>query len=259
MNDSGATSRLPDPAPQTPPSPETRPRQQGSLDNPTWLTESPYAHPLTDASGNVRNSRRSTSRRWLKSLVLLFALMIPFSIGLVGVAVYWEARNAEAREAGAIVVMGAAQFDGRPSNVFEARLEQALDLYERGFAPLILLTGGNMPGDAFTEAETGAQYLVERGVPETAIRWENRGRDSWQSMRGVAAMLEGSGVGSLLIVSDGFHLLRSELMARELGFTAFGSAVPESPIRPWSAHEFSYVIRETGGILALVPTLVGLD
>lgn len=177
---------------------------------------------------------------------------------LVGAAVYWEARTASAQPSDAIVVLGAAQYNGRPSEVFEARLDHALDLYQDGYAPLIVLTGGKQPGDAYTEAETGEQYLLDRGVPASAIRWENEGRDTWQSMQGVADVLEGSGVGSLLIVSDGFHLFRSELMARELGFTAHGSAVPDSPIRPWSGTELSYAIRETGGILAFGPRMVGI-
>ncbi len=186
-------------------------------------------------------------------------LLIPVSIMLVGGAVLWEARNGEAQAADAIVVLGAAQYNGRPSEVFQARLDQALTLYQEGYAPLIVLTGGKQPGDTYTEAETGAQYLLDRGVPQSAIRWENEGRDTWQSMRGVADVLEGSGVESLLIVSDGFHLLRSELMARELGFTAHGSASAGSPIDPWSGAEFSYVIRETGGIIAFVPTMVGIS
>ncbi len=153
--------------------------------------------------------------------------------------------------------MGAAQYNGVPSEVFQARLDHAFDLYEQGYAPLIALTGGKMPGDAFTEAESGAQYLIERGVPASDLVWENEGRSTWQSMQGVTDVLDQRDVESVLIVTDGFHLMRSELMARKLGFTAYGSAAPESPIRPWSANEFSYAIRETGGILALIPTLFG--
>lgn len=186
-------------------------------------------------------------------------MMIPLSILLVGGAVYWEARTASSAQSDAIVVLGAAQYNGRPSEVFRARLDHALDLYQEGYAPLIVLTGGQQPGDAYTEAETGEQYLLDRGVPQSAIRWENEGRDTWQSMQGVADVLEGSGVESLLIVSDGFHLLRSELMARELGFTASGSASIDSPIRSWSGAELSYVIRETGGVLAFAPMMVGIS
>ncbi len=227
--------------------------------HPTWLTESPYARPITDESGRLRALPRPAWRRWLRRAFLLVVLLIPLSVLLVGGAVYWEARTASAQPADAIVVLGAAQYNGRPSEVFRARLDHALDLYQEGYAPLIVLTGGKQAGDAYTEAETGEQYLLDRGVPASAIRFENEGRDTWQSMRGVADVLEGSGAESLLIVSDGFHLLRSELMARELGFTASGSASTESPIRPWSGTEFSYAIRETGGILAFLPTMAGIS
>jgi len=262
MIDSGDTARVPDP-PVRPsiqpirPGPN-RPRQ-GSLEHPTWLTESPYARPITDESGRLRALHRPAWRWWLRRAFLIVVLLIPLSILLVGGAVYWEARTASAQPADAIVVLGAAQYNGRPSEVFRARLDQALDLYQEGYAPLMVLTGGKQPGDTYTEAETGEQYLIDRGVPQSAIRWENEGRDTWQSLRGVADVLEGSGVESLLIVSDGFHLLRAELMARELGFTAHGSASAGSPIDPWSGAEFSYVIRETGGIIAFVPTMVGIS
>ncbi len=189
----------------------------------------------------------------------LVVLLIPLSIMVVGAAVYWEARSGEPQRADAIVVLGAAQYNGRPSEVFQARLDHALALYQEGYAPMVVLTGGKQPGDAYTEAETGEQYLLDRGVPQSAIRWENEGRDTWQSLRGVGEVFDGTDVESLLIVSDGFHLLRSELMARELGFSASGSASTDSPIGPWTGAEFSYVIRETGGIIAFAPTMLGLS
>jgi uncharacterized SAM-binding protein YcdF (DUF218 family) len=185
-------------------------------------------------------------------------LLIPLSIMLVVTAVYIQARTATPQQADAIVVLGAAQYNGNPTGVFRARLDTALQLWNDGYAPLIVLTGGKMPGDAYTEAETGAQYLFDRGVPPSALLWENEGRDTWQSMQGVDEVLDGTGVESLIIVSDGFHLLRTELMARSLGFSASGAASEGSPIRAWSGTEFSYIIRETGGIFAILPELVGL-
>lgn len=257
MSDSGDTARLPDPPIRS--ETQTMPtRRPVAPDHPTWLTGSPYAHPITDESGRLRAQPGPAWRRWLRRAFLLVVLLVPISILLVGGAVYWEARNASATASDAIVVLGAAQYNGRPSEVFRARLDHALGLYRDGYAPLIVLTGGKQPGDAYTEAETGEQYLLDRGVPASALRFENEGRDTWQSLRGVADLLAGSDVESLLLVSDGFHLLRAELMARELGFSAAGSASTASPIDPWSGAEFSYVIRETGGIFALTPRLVGL-
>lgn len=256
MTDPGDTSPLPprDASPPVTQSPAHRPATDGSA---PWLTGSAWAHPITDDSGELWRPARSRRRTWLRRAFFLIVLLIPLSVLLVGSAVYWQARMATLHEADAILVMGAAQYNGRPSEVYRARLEHALLMYERGYAPLVVLTGGKMPGDAYTEAESGAQYLIDRGVPASAIAWENQGRTTWESMQGVAPVLEGAGVESVLIVTDGFHLLRSELMARRLGFTAYGAAAPDSPIGPWSGAELSYVIRETGGIFAMLPELAG--
>jgi uncharacterized SAM-binding protein YcdF (DUF218 family) len=214
---------------------------------------------VTTQSGELRRPPRSRLRRLARRLFFLVVLLIPLTVLAVAGSVVYVARTAEPHQADAIVVLGAAQYNGRPSGVFQARLEKALELYEAGYAPLIVTTGGNMPGDVYTEAETAEAYFLNRGVPQSAIVWENESRDTWASMRGVDRVLEGRDVDSLLIVSDGFHLLRAELMARHLGYTAHGASSENGPIQPWSGDELSYVIRETGGIFALVPTFVGLD
>lgn len=238
------------PGPSTPPPP-------GDVNAP-WLTESAYARPITTDSGEPRRPARSSGRRWLRRAFFLVIALIPLSILLLIGAVYIEARTASPQRSDAIVVLGAAQYNGNPTGVFRARLDTALQLWNDGYAPLIVLTGGKMPGDAYTEAETGAQYLLDRGVPSSALVWENEGRDTWHSMQGVDEVLDGTGAESLIIVSDGFHLLRAELMARSLGFSASGAASDDSPIRPWSSTEFSYVLRETGGIIVNVPNMLGL-
>lgn len=187
-------------------------------------------------------------------LTAVFVLaLIPL---LIAGAVIWQARTDEARPVDAIVVLGAAQYNGRPSNVLSARLDHALDLYERGFAPRIVVTGGKAEGDAYTEAESGYMYLQEQGVPGSAILMESEGRDTWTSLQGVADVLRDTNVQRILLVSDGFHLLRSELMARELGLEAYSSAAPDSPIRRWSGAELVYVIRETGGIVVFAPKML---
>ncbi|MGC4191003.1 MAG: YdcF family protein [Thermomicrobiales bacterium] len=235
------------PSSSLPPSstwPATRPESDGRLRT--------IAPPIHEQS-LTRTSRAGT---WLRRIVLAIAVLIPLTILLTMASVYWGAHNDQARKVDAIVILGAAQYNGQPSPVLEARLDHALALWNEGLAPRIVVTGGKMPGDAYTEAETEAAYLIHHGVPESAILYENQGRDTWGSMQGVAAVLKGTGVHSLLIVSDGFHLTRSKLMARHLGFAAYGSPAPDSPIRPWSGEEFSYVVRETGGILAFLPTFV---
>lgn len=198
--------------------------------------------------------RPKRKRRWVLPVVALILLAIPLLIGSLVGAIYWQARTDEATQSDAIVVLGAAQYNGRPSEVLAARLEQTLALYEAGYAPLIVVTGGKMEGDVYTEAETSRNYLVSRGVPVGAIVIEDQSRDTWANLRGVDEVLEGRGVDSLLIVSDGFHLFRAELMARELGYSVHSSAATGSPIRPWSLTELSYVVREAGGVIAFIPS-----
>jgi uncharacterized SAM-binding protein YcdF (DUF218 family) len=186
--------------------------------------------------------------KWVVAF-LVMALLAPPLLGTsLLAAVYWQARTDEVRPVDAIVVLGTAQYNGRPGPVLEARLRRTLELYRAGYASLIVATGGRMTGDAFTEAEASRDYLTGNGVPEVAILLENEGQNSWESMQGVARLLERRGLSSVLLVSDGFHLLRLEVMARDLGLDAYSTAADESPIRPWSASEFGYAVREVGGI-----------
>lgn len=179
--------------------------------------------------------------------ILILLILVPpvFGAALIG-AIYWQARTDQTQTVDAIVVLGTAQYNGRPSPVLKARLDRALSVYNAGAAPLVIVTGGRQPGDAFTEAEAGRNYLIEHGVPEDAILMENQGTDSWESMSGVATMLKAQGLKRVLIVSDGFHLFRLKLMARDLGLDAYASAATDSPIQ--GSQEFSYVLREAAGV-----------
>jgi vancomycin permeability regulator SanA len=212
-----------------------------------------YENPSLERYTDLRfEDRPKGHRRWV---VVLAGVLLAIVLGVLGLmaAIYFQARNDEARQVDAIVVMGAAQYNGRPSEVLSARLDHTLDLYNQGYAPLIIVTGGNLPGDVYTEAEVSEQYLLDRGVPQRAILMENEGNDTWDSMQGVAEVAKGRDINDVLIVSDGFHLFRSERMAEKVGFDAFSSAAPDSPIRPWSGSEFSYVIRETGAVIVQMP------
>ncbi|MDQ3539664.1 MAG: YdcF family protein [Chloroflexota bacterium] len=208
---------------------------------------------MTDPRVAKPRFRRAT---WVRSLLLTAVFVLALIPLLIAGAVIWQARTDEARRVDAIVVLGAAQYNGRPSNVLSARLDHAFDLYEQGIAPTIVVTGGRAEGDTYTEAESGSMYLQERGVPDSAILMESEGTDTWTSMQGVADVLRDTDLHRILLVSDGFHLLRSELMARELGLEAYSSAAPNSPIRPWSGAELAYVIRETGGIVVFAPKML---
>lgn len=167
-------------------------------------------------------------------------------------AIYRQARTDQIRPVDAIVVLGTTQYNGRPSPTLRARLDRALEVYQEGVAPLVVVTGGKQAGDQFTEAEAGRDYLVERGVPESAILLENAGSDSWESMRGVDALLERRGLARVLLVSDGFHLFRLKLMARELGLAAYATAATDSPIRRGGPAEFNYAVREAAGVVAFL-------
>jgi uncharacterized SAM-binding protein YcdF (DUF218 family) len=183
----------------------------------------------------------------IASAIAVAIFLIPF---VVFAAIYRQSRLNEARQVDAIVVLGAAQFNGIPSQVFRARLDTAYDLYEQGYAPLIVVTGGRMVGDQFTEAESGRNYLIDRGVPADAILMENVSHNTSASFEGVERLLKPRGVKSLLLVSDGFHLYRSKMLARDAGFKAYGYASESSPILQGSATELRYMVRETFGVLA---------
>ena len=232
MIDSGDTQPLPALHPPSPPAPTVAPPRQVVGARP----------------------RRRRAARWLPAVLLTAVVLAGGLICGTAAMVVMQARSDEARPVDAIVVMGAAQYNGRPSPVFAARLEHALALYERGLAPTIVVTGGKQPGDAYTEAEAAQAWLAERGVPVEAILLENAGRSTSGSIKAVPQLLPAEGT-SILIVSDGFHLFRSELMFRDLGYQAYSSPAPDSPIRPWSPQELAYVVRETGGVLAFLPEM----
>lgn len=125
-----------------------------------------------------------------------------------------------AKKADAIVVMGAAQYDGRPSEMLRRRLEKALELWNEGKAEWIAVTGGKKSGDRFTEAGTSAAWLVKRGVPEARILFEERGRSTWESLFGLTPVLRHNGVRTTLVVTTDWHEARTVFSLRELGFTA---------------------------------------
>jgi uncharacterized SAM-binding protein YcdF (DUF218 family) len=174
------------------------------------------------------------ARRWPRRLgwgIGVFALV---SIGYYAVTLYQvhtTGRSDQTRQVDAIVVMGAAQYDGRPSPQLAARLDHAAELWSAGIARVMVVTGGNQPGDRFTEASASARYLIGRGVPAAAILQETVGHSSYASLDGVATLLHQRGLFRVLLVSDPFHELRSRLIAQELGLVAYVSPTRTSPVR----------------------------
>jgi uncharacterized SAM-binding protein YcdF (DUF218 family) len=199
--------------------------------------------PITDGVRPLR--RRSNLRRGLFAL----ALVVLAVLGYFAVSLYqvWSTgRSDYAGKADAIVVMGAAQYDGRPSPQLAARLDHVADLWPQGRAPLVVVTGGNRPGDRFTEAQASAAYLEERGVPSQALVLEDKGTNSYESLRGVAEQLKARGLREVIIVTDPYHSLRSKLIAEQVGLTAHVSPTPTSVVR--GREQFSRQVEEAAGV-----------
>lgn len=165
--------------------------------------------------------------------------------------IWQQSRRDELAPADAIVVLGAAQYDGRPSPIFRARLDHALYLYEEGFAPTIVVTGGKQPGDRFTEAEAGRAYLSARGVPEDAIVMEDEGRTTLQSLSAVARLAVDAEIDTILLVSDPLHSARVKRMAAELGFErALASPASYVELNRSRLTKAKELLREVASLLA---------
>ena len=160
--------------------------------------------------------------------VLRIALRCAAVVAVVGVVYLvvtfvqvWQASNRdEARPSDAIIVLGAAQYDGEPSPVLARRLDHAAELYLEGIAPLVVVTGGNRPGDRFTEAGASAAYLEAHGVPGQAIEREVQGGSSWESLAAAARFLRAAGQTRVVLVSDPYHAMRIDGIAHDLGLDA---------------------------------------
>ena len=151
----------------------------------------------------------------------------------------------ELAPADAIVVLGAAQYSGRPSPVLQARLDHALALYRRGLAPRVILTGGTAPGDRTSEAAVGRSYLRRAGVPATAMLMEAEGRTTRASLTAVAAVAGPLAIRRVILVSDPFHLLRARTIARRLGLEALTSPAQRLPLRTWILSQPRYLVEES--------------
>ena len=191
---------------------------------------------------------KAKAQRAVKFIRRLLTVLVPlcFGVWLVSAAavLVWSSRD-EARPAEAIVVLGAAQYAGRPSPVLRARLDHALELWDRHLSSLLILTGGTGAGDTTSEAAVGRKYAKKHGVPDSSILEENAGRTTSESMRAVAGMLEVRGLQTAPLVSDPFHMLRLRILARRFGFTPYTSPTRTSPISPNREARWKYIFSES--------------
>lgn len=180
------------------------------------------------------------------SRVAIGALVLVTGAWLLSAAlvVVWGA-NDRMEKADAIVVLGAAQYAGRPSPVLKARLDHAIELYHAKMAPTMILTGGMGTGDTTSEAAVSARYVQKRGVPQSAIMLETEGRTTSQSLRAVASMMSDRRISTAILVSDPFHMLRLRILAGRMGIGAFTSPTRTSPIAANREQEWSYVFSES--------------
>ena len=162
----------------------------------------------------------------------------------LGAVIAW-ARRDRAIVSDAIVVLGAAQYWGKPSPVLRARLDHAVQLWRRGMAPRVVLTGGVGVGDTTSEAAVGRKYIMRAGIPDSAILLETTGRTTSESLRSVARMLESRDRRSVILVSDPFHMLRLDILARRYGLMPYTSPTRTSPISANTGETWRYYINES--------------
>src|SRR5205814_8300959 len=181
-----------------------------------------------------------------RKVVATVTLMIALTFGwaAVVVAVARAGAHDEARSSDAIAVLGAAQYNGRPSPVFRARLDHAAALYQRGLAPVVLVTGGVGSGDTLSESDVGRRYLLKAGLPDGAVVGLPAGASTSASLDGVAHWFSGKESRRVLLVSDGFHMLRLRIIATRLGLLPFTSPAPNSPIRSNPRRNAAYFLAE---------------
>lgn len=183
--------------------------------------------------------------RWLRRLVVAVVLVCVLGVLWVGGRVWWVARQDHHPRSDAIVVLGASQYDGRPSAIFRSRLDHAKTLYDEHVASRIVTVGGNQPGDRFTEASAAASYLMSKGVPRSALTAVGEGRDTLSSLRAVAVVFKRNGWQTAVLVTDPWHSLRSRTMARDQGLTAQTSPTRSGPAVQSRSIEIRYIARET--------------
>jgi uncharacterized SAM-binding protein YcdF (DUF218 family) len=185
----------------------------------------------------MESPRRPLHRR--RTVVLgVAALLVALWLASVGAVLTWGLQD-DAQKADAIIVMGAAQYRGKPSPVLRARLDHAISLWQRGLAPIVVLTGGVGTGDTISEAAAGRVYAMAHAIPDSAILLENEGRSSSESLRSAIGILHDRRLTTAVVVSDPFHMLRLEVLGRRFGIDLYTSPALPTPggrrlLRQWA-------------------------
>ena len=208
---------------------------------------------VVDEATAAKLRRKRTWRRVRRMLYAFLALLTLYYLASLWF-VHTTGTSDQARKVDAIVVLGAAQYDGRPSPQLAARLDHVVELWDQGFAPLIITSGGKQPGDRFTEAEASRNYLVDRGVPATAIV-QVGGTNSYETLLAVRDAVRQRDGESVLLVTDPYHSLRVRMISQELGLTAYVSPTRTSPVVGTGA--FLREMREAAGVA--VGRIIGFD
>ena len=187
----------------------------------------------------------------MRALARLILAGLVVGLALASYTAYrvWDQGNRDERQAAdAIVVMGAAQYDGRPSPLFRARLDHAIELFHDGVAPWLVVTGGKAEGDRTTEADAARLYAISHDVPDSAILAEDQSRTTLQSIRLVAALMVERDLETAVFVSDPSHMLRVLRMASDEGITGYGSPTRTSPLERDPVRRVDAIVHELGAL-----------
>jgi uncharacterized SAM-binding protein YcdF (DUF218 family) len=187
-------------------------------------------------------------KRIVWTAILAVVVAFAASIAYVSVRIERQSTRDEARNADVILVLGAAEYRGRPSQVLRARLDHALELYQQKLAPLVLTTGGAGGDPVFTEGGVGRSYLIGHGVPPEAIIVENEGETTVESTAMAAEIMRRMGLHSVIVVSDGYHIYRVKRMLQFRGLAVYGS--PRKERTPEGIREdWNYVKQAIGYLI----------
>ena len=186
---------------------------------------------------------------WIRKIISLVLLIVLLTPAYVALQVYNTGHNATPTKSDAIVIMGAAQNNGTPTPILQARIEEAKRLYKEGYAPRILTVGANQKGDLWTEAQASVRALAKGQIPKSVLNAVNLGKDTLSSTIAYVDVMKAKGYKSVIIVTDAYHCYRAIAMATDLGVKATCSPAKTGPAAIEKTN-WHYIARETGGYLA---------